>query len=307
MQTINVVPPVSLPDRLKHLINSPTIGTKAAMSQVSVDTPMDESQRDFNEADVIRYIDKSQALDWNLFGVVTVIERTDGTQTMINGQHRTSIVKTLAPNEKTVPAHIIKTDDKEYAAKLFAYLNGVASRNVSREQLLWAEVLAADAGALELKQHLITCSLACGKVNQGNNIPQIKRATFEKCVRFGVAETKYAVSLITKAYPEADNFDNLLLGLVRLLSHDNYRGLMNTNIALGKSFSDWFIQSLPESRNYKEATFPEYRLGQWYNGIAFGLYKQFVRFMERKGVRHRCPPYETLKDIYFAGRKELDD
>ena len=189
MQTINVVPPVSLPDRLKHLINSPTIGTKAAMSQVSVDTPMDESQRDFNEADVIRYIDKSQALDWNLFGVVTVIERTDGTQTMINGQHRTSIVKTLAPNEKTVPAHIIKTDDKEYAAKLFAYLNGVASRNVSREQLLWAEVLAADAGALELKQHLITCSLACGKVNQGNNIPQIKRATFEKCVRFGVAET----------------------------------------------------------------------------------------------------------------------
>ena len=124
---------------------------------------------------------------------------------------------------------------------------------------------------------------------------------------FWCGGNKYAVSLITKAYPEADNFDNLLLGLVRLLSHDNYRGLMNTNIALGKSFSDWFIQSLPESRNYKEATFPEYRLGQWYNGIAFGLYKQFVRFMERKGVRHRCPPYETLKDIYFAGRKELDD
>jgi len=308
MQTIqNIVPPVTLPEKLQHLINSPPLGTKASMTQVSVDTPMDESQRDFNDIDVVRYIAKSECLDWNLFGVVTVVERSDGTQTMINGQHRTSIVKTLLPTERTVPAHIIKTDDKEYAAKLFAYLNGVASRNVSREQLLWAEVLAGDIQALMIKSNLVSCGLACGKVNFGKGIPQVKRAGFEKCVKFGLPETIYATKLIRQAFPEADNFDILLQGTTKLLSHDEYRGLMNTNIALGKSFQEWFVHRLPESRNYREATFPEFRLGQWYNGVAFGLYKQFVRYMERKGVAHRCPPIKTLKDIYYAGREELDN
>lgn len=307
LQELNIVPPVSLPEKLQHLINAPAVGSKAAITEVSVDTPMDDSQRDFNEADVVRYISKNQCLDWNLFGVVTVVERSDGSRTMINGQHRTSIVKTLAPNEKTVPAHIIKTDDKEYAAKLFAGLNGVLSRNVSREQLLWAEVLAMDPVALKLKQDLIVCGLACGKVNSSKTTPQVKRAGFEKCQRFGIAETKFASDLIKQAYPDADNFDILLQGLTRLVSHDNYKGLMNSNIALGKSFQDWFVNYLPLSRNYKEATFPEFRLGQWYNGVAYGLYKQFIRFMERRGVKHRCPPIETLKNIYFDGRRELDD
>lgn len=304
MQTLNIVPPVTLPEKLQHLINTPAIGKKATMTQVSVDTPMDDSQRDFNENDVVRYIAKSQCLDWNLFGVVTVVERSDGSQTMINGQHRTSIVKTLAPTEKTVPAHIIKTDDKEYAAKLFAYLNGVASRNVSREQLLWAEVLAADPDALKMKQDLTTCGLACGRVNAGPNIPQVKRAGFEKCQRFGIAETKYATQLIKQAYPEADNFDILLQGLTRLLSQDPYKGLMNTNIALGKSFQDWFVNHLPFHLNYKEATFPELRNMRWYDDVAFGLYERFVRFMERKGVAHRCPPKLTLAENREPGRKK---
>jgi len=304
--TENIVPAVTLPEKLRHLVNSPPVGSKAAITEVSVNTPMDDSQRDFNENDVIRYIAKSQCLDWNLFGVVTVVERSDGTQTMINGQHRTSLVKTLRPQEKTVPAHIIKTDDREYAARLFACLNGVTSRNVSREQLLWAEVLARDPEALTLKQHLITAGLACGRVNQGPR-PEVKRATFERCVKFGETETQYAVKLITQAYPDAVQFDNLLLGVVRLLSHEEYRTLMRPQLEIGRNFQEWFTKRLPESRNYREATYPELRLGQWYNGIALGLYRQFVRYMDRQGVRHRCPAIDTLKLIYERSRRDIED
>lgn len=300
LTTSNAVPAVVLPESLKHLIGQVTGNKAPCLQEVSVDTPMDPSQRDFNPNDVVKYISKSQGLDWNLFGYVTVVENPKTKQrTMINGQHRTSIVKTLAPIVKTVPAHIISTDDPQYAAKLFAYLNGVASRNVSREQLLWAEVLAGDADAIATQQKLIYCDLACGKVNAGKGIKQVSRATFEKCIKLGLDETKYAVSLISRAYPERDNFDNLLHGLVRLLSIPQYRPLMDTTKTLGKMFEQWFVNTLPDGYpSYKDATSIVTRTDPWQNSIAYGLYKTFFGFMKRKGKGNHCPAKKAIADLY---------
>lgn len=295
----NAVPAVQLPDNLKHLIGRVTGSKAPCLQEVSVNTPMDPSQRDFNPNDVVKYISKSQGLDWNLFGYVTVVENPKtGERTMINGQHRTSIVKTLAPIVKTVPAHIISTDDPQYAAKLFAYLNGVASRNVSREQLLWAEVLAGDDDARKTQQRLIYCDLACGKVNAGPNIKQVSRATFEKCVKLGIDETRFAANLIARAYPERDDFDNLLYGLVRLLSIPTYAGLMNNKVTLGKKFDEWFVNHFARNHTYKESTTVVTRTDPWCNSIAYGIYKKFWDWMRREGKIHHCPAKNDIADLY---------
>jgi hypothetical protein len=298
-QNSNAVPAVVLPESLKHLIGQVT-GTKApGLKEVSVDTPMDPSQRDFNPNDVIKYISKTQGLDWNLFGYVTVIENPKtGVQTMINGQHRTSIVKTLGPMVKTVPAHIIYSDSQEYAAYAFAGLNGVLSRNVSREQLLWAEVLSGDPDAIKTQQKLIYCDLACGKVNAGPKHKQVSGATFEKCIKLGLDETKFAAALIAQGYPEREDFDNLLYGMVRLLSLNSYTGLMDPSKTLGKMFVEWFVQSFSQNHTYKESTTIVTRTDPWCNSIAYGLYSKFWDWMKKKGKGHHCPSKTEVAEIY---------
>jgi hypothetical protein len=298
-QNSNAVPAVVLPESLKHLIGQVTGSKAPCLKEVSVNTPMDPSQRDFNPNDVVKYISKSQGLDWNLFGYVTVVENPKtGEQTMINGQHRTSIVKTLAPIVKTVPAHIISTADPQYAAKLFAYLNGVASRNVSREQLLWAEVLAGDKEAIATQQKLIYCDLACGKVNAVLKNKQVSRATFEKCIKLGLDETKFAAALIAQGYPERDDFDNLLYGMVRLLTLKSYAELMDPSKTKGKMFVKWFVESFSQNHTYKESTNIVTRTDPWCNSIAYGLYSKFWDWMKKQGKGHHCPSKAEVAEIY---------
>jgi len=293
------VPAVELPANLEHY-RGQVRGTPATgLVRVSVNTPMDPSQRDFNPNDVIKYIEKSQGLDWNLFGYVTVVEdpRT-GLRTMINGQHRTSIVRTLAPEVETVPAHIISTDDPQYAAKLFAYLNGVASRNVSREQLLWAEVLAGDPEALEMQRKLEYVGIACGRVNAGDDRRQISRACAEKCFKLGTDATKLAIALISQAYPNRKDFDNLLHGLVRLLTIPEYSGLSRSNTILGRMFAEWFTVELRKFCLYKESTQIVTRTDPWQNAIAYGLYKKFYHWMDEQGRKNLCPAKYHIGDLY---------
>lgn len=289
-----VVPAVKLPPRLQHLYGK-VKGEKASTDKVvSVDTPMADAQRDYNPADVIRYIETSGGLDWNLFGYVTVIEKNDGSRVMINGQHRTGLVKTIAPNEKEVPAHIIKTDDPQYAARLFGLMNGVASRNVNGEQLLWAQVLAEDTGALNTKRVLEQCGLACGKVNDAPGRIQVKRSNFEKCIKMGEDATIRAVELCKKAFPDG-KFDNLLSGLVRLLTITDYKSFGNSQIEIGKRFETWFTTILPMG-GYKKATYPDMRINTWYNAIAYGLYTDFHSYM--KYNKWQCPTGKSIKAVY---------
>jgi hypothetical protein len=292
------VPPVKLPSHLHHCYGK-IFGTPANGDRASVDTPMAVAQRDYREEDVIKYIGLSKGLDWNLFGHVTVVQRADGSRVMINGQHRTGLVKTIDPSITEVPAHIIYSDDEQYISKLFGLMNGVASRNVTAEQLLWAQVLALDSDALRVQRMLILCDVACGKVNEGVSIitgeerRKVKRANFEKCLHWGERETTIAVELCKKAFPN-NEFNNLLSGLVRLLTIKEYKSFSNNNLEVGRRFETWFTTELCK-RSYKKATYPDLRTTTWYNAIAWGLYSDFRDWM--KYNNWICPSGAGINNI----------
>lgn len=289
------VPAVKLPTRSQHYIGRQT-GTPAPGARVSVDIEMDTSQRDYNERDVVKYIEEVGCVDWNLFGYVTVVEYPDGRQVLINGQHRTGVVKTLLPNIKEVPAHIIKTNDPRYAAITFARYNGIVSRQVSKEQLLWAEVLAESPDALQTKYWLERCGVSCGKVNDSATV-EVKRATFEKALKFSPECTEYAIQLIRAAWPKATSFDNLLLGVVRLLSHKSYNKLTNTNLTIGREFAKFMVE-YARTNTVKDATLIVPRSDPWYDSVAYGIYKKFRVYMANQNKLNHCPSQDILKNIY---------
>jgi hypothetical protein len=290
------VPVVELPETLAHLIGR-EYGQPAPGARVSVDVDLDITQRFFRESDVVKYIEEVQCVDWNQFGYVTVIEHSDGRQVLIDGQHRTGVVRALLPNQQEIPAHIIRTDDQKYAAKLFARLNGVTIRKISNEELLWAEVLAESPEALKTHYWLVECDLACGRVNDDGRRAEVKRATFERAIKYSPQATKAAVNLIRGAYPAARKFDNLLLGMVRLLSHSQYAKLMNKNITIGQMFEQW-MNYYGQGHKISELVDLVPRTDPWYDAIAFGLYKQFRIWMDGRGKLHHCPSMDTLKKYY---------
>jgi hypothetical protein len=298
VSTPRIIQPVDLSEKQNLATPRPHMGSPAKGDTVSVDTPLHEVQRPLHEHSIKKYIDRIGTIDWNMFGHVKVVEYKDGSRAVIDGQHRISLVKSLSPQTKQVPAHIVRVDDDVYAAQLFAYLNGVTVRKVSNEELLWAEVIARDPEALNILRVLKLANLSCGQVNEG--FKKVSRATFEKCLKLGEKETIYAAELLKQAYPANDNIDLLLHGLVRLLTIKQYAGLTN-NLTLGKMFKEWVVDKLPEGRDYKDACFKQYHQGQWQVGIAFGLMEVFDTYMNRKGYGHQVPAIKHIKDMYEAG------
>jgi hypothetical protein len=272
---------------------------------------MDNCQRAFYPEQVQKYIAEHKCLDWKLFGYVTAVRYPNGDLRIINGRHRTSVALTIDPSIKEVPAHIVDVSGPEEAAILFSGMNGVLSKNLKSEEILWSQIIAKDNSALFVQKMLTTCGLACGKVNefdkQGKPNIQVKLANFEKCLKFGALETELAVKLIKKAYPKArGEIDNLLSGTTRLITLDAYKTLGNTQLEIGKRFETWFTTILPNAKTLKQTNFKKYHnTTQWYNGVAFGLYELFYVFI--KNNEWTCPPIKTVKEIYEAGIRDDED
>jgi hypothetical protein len=296
-----IIQPVDLSEKQKLATARTHIGTPAKGDTISVDTPLHEVQRPLHEHSIKKYIDRIGTVDWNMFGHVKVVQYADGSQYIIDGQHRISLVKTLSPKTKQVPAHIIFVDGTETAAQYFAYLNGVMVRKITNEELLWSEVIARDPDALNILRVLQLAGLSCGQVNEG--LIQVSRADFEKCLKLGEKETIYAALLIKAGFPTSDNIGLLLHGLTRLLTVKQYSGLMN-NLTLGKKFKEWFT-TFPRSSGftYKKMCFKEYQQGQWQNGIAFGILEMFHTYMTMNGFGNHVPALYHIKDLYEKGLK----
>jgi hypothetical protein len=305
LKVVSATNDTELPKTLYQYIGNQK-GKKAPGDRVSVDTPMNETQRDLHRKDIFKWIEKHKGVDWNLFGYVTVVRFPNGKLEMINGQHRTDLVKLVLPDEVEVPAHIIDTNDQEYAAKLFAAFNGGSNRKLTAEELFWSEVIGKEPFALYVKDQLVRMNLACGKVNQVKGRKQVKYSNFVKCLKMGDDATARAVDLIDSAYPDLGIDDQVLSGLTRLLSLKEYEVYGDTDETLGKQFEDWFTGSLADNHQITELRFNQYKnTSQWFNGVAYGLCKKFKHYQTRR----KCESISTkiMKDIYEAGIKNNDE
>ena len=294
---------IALPKKLEKYIGQqrgkPAGTHKENVDWIPVNTPMNETQRDLHINDVFKWIEQHKGVDWNLFGFATAVRYNDQSLELINGQHRIELVKMLLPDQMWVPAHIIDiSDDHEYAAKLFAAMNGVSSRKLTREELFWAECISKDPFALYVKKWIETCDVACGKVNEGGNRKQVKYANWEKCLKMNEEATQRSVELLNAAYPDRGLDDQVLSGLTRLLSLKEYGEFGDTNTRLGRAFERWFTEIVPQVMQITQLQYSQYKGNTaWYNGTAYGICQAFLHSQRGKG---KLPSIAVIKKLAGA-------
>lgn len=304
--------PISMTDKIRAYLGKPHIGTPALGLTVSVDADMAIAQRPFHPYQVEKWIhDSNGQIDWNLFGYSTAVERSDGSKVIIDGQHRISLIKTLDPSIKEVPAHIIKSNDQHYIAKLFGRMNGGASHTVTREERLWADLVAGDQYALDIEQDLINCDFSCGMVNAGNDSTgqpriDVKLANFEKARKFGITYVLKAAELIRKAYPKHRVIDLQLIGLARFLSAPESRRFLDPKSVFYARFSDWFLNFLPKTKKFQQLKFKKYQnTTYWHNGVAYGIAETYNTWLEGSGFPKFHSP--MINKWYKDGLKDKKD
>ena len=287
----------SLPKSVEKYIGKEW-GEWAPGDRISVDTELAICQRPYKKQNVYKYIAKVGGLDKNLFGYATAVRRkSDGKLALINGQHRINLVKILSPNTKTVPAHIIDVNDEDfitYGSKHFAEINGVVSKTLSNEELFKSRVLAQDAEALNILRVIQIAGVSIGEVNQTSTTTPVLYAGFTKCIKLSEDATIRSVELLKAAFKTVN--DDVLHGLVFLLSHQTYQDLGNPNTAVGKHFEAWLTQAVPLFHGVNDLKFKKYRQGPWQKGIAYGLAQSFAKFQRNKGLY--APRVTTMKEIW---------
>jgi hypothetical protein len=199
-----------------------------------------------------------------------------------------------------------------YEAKLFGYMNGGASDAVTREERLWADIVAQDPQALNIERILVKCGLGCGIVNEfdksGNRNTQVNVAGFEKCVAIGEDNTLRALTLIRKAFPkEKKNIDQQLLGLTTFLGIQEYDKIMDTTTKLSQRFDDWFVNVVPQNLSFdKGMKFFANRnwAPSWEDAIAYGLAKKFKFWLGVRGYTQIG--MTTLNDLKRRHMKKFE-
>ena len=305
----NIEKGIKLPKKLEKYLGivkgTPAHGDRVKLQQLT----LADAQRDLNINDCYKYIEKSGGADWNLFGHLTVCKMPNGDYELINGQHRLNVMSIVDPAVSEFPAHIIdlthlsQEQARREASRLFAKMNGVATRNISSEQLFWAEVTAEEPGALHIKSVLERANLQCGKVNDTpSGRKKVKYINFTKCVNLGEEATVLAADLIDRAYPKSGMNDNLLSGLTRLLSHSSYPELSDPDNKVSQQFEEWFTVFVPQMMQISELSYQQYRnSSKWYDGVAYGLMKAFGHYQRNKNRWY--PPVEPIEQTYKKGFK----
>ena len=291
---------VELPKSLHKYIGQVKGNVMPGALPIDVNTPMHHVQRPFHPQAIHKYIRQHKCVNWDLFGVVTAVKH-NGNLKIINGQHRVELVKALLPNFTTIPAHIIDVDSDTYVAQLFSAMNGGSSKNLSPEEMLWAEVIAEDADALRTKKWLEIADVSCGKVNDTAEY-SVKRKIFEEALKHNTSATITAIDLIRDAYPNSKRIDGQVMNsLCYLFSLEAYADYGDNTKAKGKAFAKWF-KNAADFHDIKVFHFDEYKnhnaSSAWCVGGAYGFAQKFHRHNARKNTLHLVSPLHYIKDIY---------
>lgn len=293
----------SLPKSVEKYIGKEW-GEWAPGDRISVDTELAKCQRQYRAQNVYKYVAKVGGLDRNLFGYATAVRRkSDGKLALINGQHRINLVKIISPATKEVPAHIIDVDDRDfitYSSTYFAQSNGGVNKTLSNEELFKAQVLAQDPEALDILRVIQIAGVSIGEVNQLPTNSPVVYANFVKCLKLSETATVRSIELLKAAFKSVN--DDVLHGVVYLLSYEAYQDLGNPNTTAGKHFETWLTQAVPMFHGVNDLKFKKYRQGPWQRGVAYGLAQSFAKFQRNKGLY--APLVTPIKDLWEKGFKD---
>jgi len=314
--------PKSLEKYKGHEYGKPA--TTAKDSMVPVDTTMHDVQRSFDTATATKTLLKHKGIDWNMFGYVTVVRKKNGEMKLLDGQHRCQMVKWMLPEQTHVPAHIIDVEDvqfdnltaDEYSSFLFARRNGSASKRLTPEELLWAEIHCRDLDALRTARVLDMADLSCGQYNKHLNDYKVKRPIFERSYNYSIEGTVAAVNLIKEAFPMHKTIDGqILCGLARLFSIKKdgkfvYEDYMNENKLSGQAFKNWFVNIIgrsgcgPKGLHYDNLK-NNNAANAWEIAVAYGIAQQFANSLMED--RYLAKPIGPAHKLWNSKPNNNDD
>jgi len=278
--------------------------TPAPGATVSVHTPLAISQRPLNQTKLKEYANKHKGVDWNLFGYVTAMRFENGKIVLVDGQHRTELVKILLPDVHEIPAHIMD-GTPELAAKYFDAMNGGSSSNLKSEETFWAKLQAGDEFAKSIANTIQKTRWNVGKVNANPHHRDAKYANIVKAITFSESAFVRSSEIIDEVFPKGPA-DNLLSGMTRLLSIPEYADLGNPKKAIGKRFVQWLKDIKKIGASPKNLEFKKYRnAGPWYDAVAYGLARHY--FQTERSLGRTVPSINTIKEIWDKPRKDADD
>jgi len=279
--------------------NTPALGER-----ISVHTPLAVSQRELNTTKIKEYIMKHKGLDWNLFGYVTAMRFHNGKIVLVDGQHRVELVKTLLPDVLEVPAHLMD-GTPELAARYFDAMNGGSSSTLKSEETFWAKLQAGDEFAISIADTIRKTRFSVGKVNADPKHRPAKYANIVKAIGFGESEFLRSAAIIDEVFPTGPA-DNLLSGMARLLSIDEYHELGDPNKAIGRRFVKWLKDIKKIGATPKNLEFKKYRnAGPWYDAVAYGLARHY--FQTERSLGRTVPSIKPIKDLWDKPVKDADD
>lgn len=272
-------------------------GTPAKGDRVSVQIDSVESQRPLDEKKCWDYINKHKGVDWNLFGYVKVARLPNGSLKLLDGQHKTYIVRNILPHVTEVPADIIDCTPIE-AAKYFDELNGGSNKSINQEDRFWAKICMGDDFALVLLDVLKKTTFHISKANLTEYSRPIKYTAFKKSISCGEKQFLRAAEIIQEVFPNDKNYDLLIEGLSRLFAIQDYYDLMDGSKGIGKNFVDW----LKLLRNELGQTPGKFKFKKYYNAgpfglsVAYGLARHF--FASERSRNRKTPKLASIENIW---------
>jgi len=221
----------------------PVLGKQGRLVQVPV-TIQSRVNRATQAARLKKYL--KNGFQWTLFQPILVAVFPDGTQWLLDGDHRKHMYVRAFPTDAFLPAYQIEVADEAEYHKLFVEINYKNRANANAEETFVHEVLARDLYAIKTAAQLTSAGLQVNGSPDAHGIvgdhsgPEVPVKAFRKAVKFaGLAAVIAAASFIKLAWPSDTKVKGeLLQGLALLFKH--YPVLSNGS-KIEADFKKWAV------------------------------------------------------------------
>lgn len=285
------------------------VGTPVeSAEQIDINIPSVAVQRKLYQNKALNYIKEVGSFDWNLFGVVTVVEYPNGTRELVDGGHRRYLAQTCFPDLTHIPGVVLKVNDEQEAARLFHRFNGTVSKNVNKEEQFVAQVYGEETAATELAKQLQDCNLfvQSNELTVGSHQPgrkSIKIAKFREFIRKHPQSTKRAVSVMHAVFREPNVNIIVLQGIMTLIEFCERFVSVDWD-KVEPDFVEFLITKhslVPQSK----MTYPQLRKDNHYGiSVAYGMYCDYFDWCNMNDVVAPFPKKAIRAEYDQAGAQD---